>query len=117
MMNPRDITQGSNMPGYPHMATNKVDLAKTQDKMGALKAVGVPYKDAEIVGAQQNGEQQAAAITKDLAGEGVQVQPNTEMVAVIAYLQRLGKHGTDEKKSGDAVSSVTPPETHEGATK
>jgi cytochrome c oxidase cbb3-type subunit I/II len=117
MMNPRDITQGSNMPGYPHMATNKVDLARTQDKMGALKAVGVPYKDADLTGAQQSGEQQAAGIVKDLAGEGVQVQPNTEIVAVIAYLQRLGKHGTDEKKSGDVVSSVTPPETREGAAK
>ena len=107
MMNPRDITPGSNMPSYPHMAKNKIDMAKTADKMGALKAVGVPYKDADLAGAAESGRAQAAGIVKDLAAEGVQAEPDTEIVALIGYLQRLGKHGTDEKKSGDAVSSTT----------
>ncbi len=106
MMDPRAITAGSNMPAYPQMATDTVDLARTSAKLSAMKSVGVPYKDADIANAQTDARAQGEAIVKDLATEGVEVKPDTQMVAVIAYLQRLGKHSTDVKKSGDAVSSA-----------
>ena len=72
LLNPRDLVPESNMPGFPWLATASLDAEKTPAKLRALRAVGVPYTDADIAGA-------AAA-----------VQGKTEMDALIAYLQSLG---------------------------
>ena len=92
MIDPRAITAGSNMPPYAHLAAEKVDLGRTHEKMSALRSVGVPYAHAEIERARLDAGEQGEAIAKDLAAEGVQVQADTQMVALIAYLQRLGKN-------------------------
>jgi cytochrome c oxidase cbb3-type subunit 2 len=72
LMNPRDVVPESNMPGFPWLAERLVDDSLTALKMGRLRAIGVPYTDDDIAGAQ-------AAV----AGR-------TEMDALIAYLQGLG---------------------------
>ena len=72
LINPRDVVPESNMPGYPWLATNKVDGNKTAGKMKAMRTLGVPYTDADIAGA-------AGAI-----------KGKTEMDALVAYLQALG---------------------------
>jgi cytochrome c oxidase cbb3-type subunit 2 len=72
LMNPRDLVPESNMPRYPWLATALVDGATVTKSLKALRAVGVPYTDADIAGA-------AAA-----------VQGKTELDALIAYLQGLG---------------------------
>jgi cytochrome c oxidase cbb3-type subunit 2 len=72
LMNPRDVVPESNMPGFPWLAERMVDDSLTGLKMGRLRAIGVPYTDDDIAGAQ-------AAV----AGR-------TEMDALIAYLQGLG---------------------------
>lgn len=74
MNNPRDVVPESNMPGFPWLAKNELDGKTTAKRMSALKALGDPYTDAEI--------QQAPA---DLQGK-------TELDAVVAYLQALGKN-------------------------
>jgi cytochrome c oxidase cbb3-type subunit II len=71
--NPRDVVPESNMPAYSWLEKNRADAGTIQSHMKALRAVGVPYTDAEIA--------QAPA---DLKGK-------TEMDAVVAYLQSLGK--------------------------
>src|SRR5512137_1157291 len=71
-MNPRDVVPESNMPGYPWLATNKVDGATIEKKMRTLKVLGHPYSEEELAGA-------AAA-----------VEGKTELEALIAYLQGLG---------------------------
>jgi cytochrome c oxidase cbb3-type subunit I/II len=91
LIDPRAITAGSNMPPYAHLAAEKVDLAVTPAKMRALRSVGVPYKDAEIAEAAADARAQAGTIAKDLAEGGVEVDPESRMVATIAYLQRLGQ--------------------------
>ena len=70
--NPRDVVPESNMPGYPWLGETLLDGADITASMQALRAVGVPYSDAEIAGA-------AAAV----AGK-------TEQDALVAYLQGLG---------------------------
>ena len=72
LANPRDVVPESNMPAYAWMSTRTVDDTATADKMRALRKVGVPYSDADILGAA------------DL------VRGKTEMEALIAYLQGLG---------------------------
>ncbi|HEB91242.1 MAG TPA: cytochrome-c oxidase, cbb3-type subunit II [Deltaproteobacteria bacterium] len=74
LMNPRDVVPESNMPGFPWLAKNELDGEYTAAKMRALRAVGVPYTDADIEGAKEA------------------VEGKTEVVALIAYLQQLGTH-------------------------
>lgn len=99
LVDPRAITPGSNMPPYAHFATTKVDLGRTGEKMAALKSIGVPYTDADIRVAQDDAKMQGAIVAADLANEGVKVEPDSQMVAVIAYLQRLGKKPEAPKPS------------------
>ncbi len=72
LMNPRDVVPESNMPNFPWLAENKLDGADTPAKMKALRALGVPYTDADIAGATEA------------------VKGKTEMMALVAYLQNLG---------------------------
>lgn len=71
--NPRDVVPESNMPAYPWLEKDMVDAADMPSRMTALRKVGVPYTDTEI-----------AASVEDVKGK-------TEMEAVIAYLQILGR--------------------------
>jgi cytochrome c oxidase cbb3-type subunit 2 len=72
MVNPRDVVPESNMPRYPWLQDSTLDGALVADKMKALRAIGVPYSDADISGAAEA-----------VAGK-------TELDAVVAYLQGLG---------------------------
>ncbi|GAB2490832.1 cytochrome-c oxidase, cbb3-type subunit II [Arenimonas alkanexedens] len=74
LINPRDVVPVSNMPGYPWLAETPVNPGVVARNMRALQTIGDPYTDEEIEGA-------AAAV----AGK-------TEIDALIAYLQGLGKH-------------------------
>jgi cytochrome c oxidase cbb3-type subunit 2 len=79
LVNPRDVVPPSNMPGFPWLAENKLDGKHTAAKMRGLRAVGVPYLDADIEGAR------------------AAVEGKTEMEALIAYLQQLGTHFQGER--------------------
>ncbi len=74
LINPRDLVPESNMPAYPWLARDAVDAAVMPAKMKALRLVGVPYGDAEILASPQA------------------VQGKTELDALVAYLQVLGIH-------------------------
>ena len=72
LYNPRNVVPNSNMPAFPWLFDNKLDGKDTATKMKALRAVGVPYTDEDIAGAEE-------------AVKGV-----TEVDALVAYLQQLG---------------------------
>ncbi|WP_299762335.1 cytochrome-c oxidase, cbb3-type subunit I [uncultured Pontibacter sp.] len=90
MMDPTSMSPGSIMPAYPWLFEQEVDLSTTEDKLRVLKKLGVPYKDEYIANANQELMQQANGISADLKKEGIEVKPEAEIVALIAYLQRLG---------------------------
>jgi cytochrome c oxidase cbb3-type subunit 2 len=73
LLNPRNVVPESNMPGFPWLARNTLDSAMTPKKMRVLRKVGVPYTDAQIAAAPEA------------------VKGKTEMDALIAYLQVLGR--------------------------
>ena len=102
MLNPRDIDESSVMPNYPWLATSQVDSSRTGDKMRTLRTLGLPYTDQEIATAQAAYETQANGIVISLK-ESVDVtaDPKCELIALIAYLQRLGKPATVPAKAGD----------------
>ena len=72
LINPRDLVPQSIMPAYPFLADNKLDGKLTARKMETLRTLGVPYTDEDIAGA------------KDA------VKGQTELDALVAYLQGLG---------------------------
>ena len=109
MIDPRSITEGSNMPPYAFLATGKIDFSKTTFKVAAMKTLGVPYQTQQIDSAGNDARKQGEHIAKDLADNGAQAAADSELVALIAYLQRLGKKETDPSKlpaGGLPVSQV-----------
>ncbi len=92
MMDPTIMSPGSIMPAYPHLLEDKLDLSDLPSKINVLRKLGTPYsKDFEKY-AVSNAQEQAQIIAKNLASQGVkdaQIE-DKEIVAVIAYLQRLG---------------------------
>ncbi|HIE45251.1 MAG TPA: cytochrome C oxidase Cbb3, partial [Flavobacteriaceae bacterium] len=85
------------MPKYTWFITNDLDASNIQGKMRGLRAVGVPYTDAEIAGAPAALKAQAKEIEQELRQDPEYVKnygdkniENKEVTAVIAYLQRLG---------------------------
>ncbi len=92
MMDPTTMSPGSIMPAYPHLLEAKLDLSELPAKIGALRTLGTPYgKDFEKY-AIANAEEQAQKVARNLAEQGVKDAniADKEIVAIIAYLQRLG---------------------------
>ncbi|TCN52107.1 cytochrome c oxidase cbb3-type subunit I/II [Flavobacterium circumlabens] len=108
--NPQSTSAGSIMPGYKWLFDNKpMDISLTQRKMKAMVSLGVPYTDLEVANAQKTLRTQALAIEKNLEsdpdfvksyedskkkaaakGENFTPMNEREIVALIAYIQRLG---------------------------
>ena len=92
MEDPTITSEGSIMPPYPWLLERKLDTSPVKDRMRALRKVGVPYTDEEIEGAEEHLAAQSQEIILSLAvGMVEDAQPDREIVALIAYLQRLGK--------------------------
>jgi cytochrome c oxidase cbb3-type subunit I/II len=90
--NPRELEPDSIMPSYPWLKDHQVDRAQLFGKISALRTLGVPYKpEASTPGAiQADYDAQSKEIAKALADKGIKASPDAEMVALLAYLSRLG---------------------------
>jgi cytochrome c oxidase cbb3-type subunit I/II len=92
MDNPQSTSPGSIMPRYSWLLTQKIDTNAMPPRITALRKVGVPYPVGYENGdAQKDLVKQAAAIVLGLKVGSVESQPDREIIALIAYLQRLGK--------------------------
>ncbi len=91
MMDPRNTSPGSNMPTYPHLKDKRVNLDATPGKMKVLVKLGVPYTEADIASAAETALSQGRLIADDLADLDIEIAPDSQMAAMIAYLQRLGR--------------------------
>jgi cytochrome c oxidase cbb3-type subunit 2 len=100
LINPRDLVPESNMPGFPWLLETQVDATQLTANMNALRTIGVPYSDA------------------DVSGVPSAVQGKTEMDALIAYLQGLGRYApkvtapaaTAQRDAGGSAESGAAPE-------
>ncbi len=90
MQDPRQISPGSIMPSYAWLQENDLDITTTEAKINAMKTLGVPYPEGYEKIANDELMKQAMIITEDLNKNGAPVTPEKEIVAMIAYLQRLG---------------------------
>ena len=96
MDDPQAISPGSIMPAYAFMLDKELDTASTAAKIKAMRTMGVPYKDGYEYIANKELADQAAKIQNNLLKDSIRVKSNAEILAVIAYLQRLG---TDTEKN------------------
>jgi cytochrome c oxidase cbb3-type subunit I/II len=111
MYEPSWITTGSIMPSYPWMFTDDLDMSTMESKINAMRTLGVPHAEGFEKLATEDSKKQAEAITKGLMAdtdvqkmiktEGITKLENKEIIAMIAYLQRLG---TDIKNNPVAVA-------------
>jgi cytochrome c oxidase cbb3-type subunit I/II len=121
MYDPQSTSSGSIMPGYKWLITDKHDRSNIEDKMEAMVELGVPYTEAEIANAQAHMEEQATQIQENLYSDPDFVatyeadkkyaeeqgldfveMKEREIVALIAYIQRLG---TDIKVVNSTTSN------------
>lgn len=91
MMDPAGVTEGSIMPPYPWLYEDAIDKESTEIKVNVMTSLGVPYPDGYGLIANKDLNTQAEAIVKDLNENGIlDADPEKEIIALIAYLQRLG---------------------------
>ncbi len=90
MEDPTSMSPGSIMPAYSFMLTNVLDLDYTASKIRAMQMLGVPYPKGYDKIANEDVKKQAASIQADLAKNGIKIAADREIIAMIAYLQRLG---------------------------
>jgi len=104
MKQPSATSPGSIMPAYGWMYDAKLDTSHIEGKIITLRRLGVPYPEGYERSAETDLKRQAATIAEGLTRGGVAAQADREIVALIAYLQRLG---TDIKAGpGQAASSA-----------
>lgn len=109
LIRPKDVSQGSLMPAYPWMNENDLDLSYIEKKVRAMQNLGVPYPEGFDMEAREKAEMQAEVIAADIAQSLHDNLPTEELknafdidkktkelktkeiIALIAYLQRLGR--------------------------
>ncbi len=91
MQDPRSISLGSNMPNYPWLFQNPLDVASLNSKIAVQRQLGVPYPVWSAPQIAAEVEQQAKGIAADLRASDAYVKSDREIIALIAYLQKLGK--------------------------
>jgi cytochrome c oxidase cbb3-type subunit I/II len=90
MMDPRLMSPGSIMPEYSWLLTQTLDTTTTAAKINAMRTLGVPYAAGYEKIANQELNKQAQGIADDLATNKIKVKSDKEIIAIIAYLQRMG---------------------------
>ncbi len=94
---PSSMSEGSIMPTYPFLIDQNIDTASTAAKINAMRSLGVPYEKGYEKFANQELMTQANSIRINLKMEGIEVPANREVIALISYMQRLGKDISNNK--------------------
>lgn len=101
MIDPTTMSPGSIMPPYPWLAVDKLDISDTPAKIRAMRTIGVPYPEGYDQLANDDLRMQASHVATTLREQGVDTPEDVELIALIAYLQRLG---TDIRKAQTETS-------------
>ena len=101
---PSSMSLGSVMPAYPFMLENDLDISNTAAKINAMRKLGVPYEKGYEKNAVADLVKQSQQIADDLANDPqpIKISPKREVIALIAYIQRLG---TDISKNKTATTN------------
>jgi cytochrome c oxidase cbb3-type subunit I/II len=98
MLEPQSMSPGSIMPSYPWLLDDVIDTATTAARIRAMQTLGVPYPEGYDQIANQELKKQAEKIQQNLKADKIETAPHKEIVAMIAYLQRIGVDIKGEQK-------------------
>jgi cytochrome c oxidase cbb3-type subunit I/II len=91
MLDPASMSPGSIMPAYPWLFEERVDKSKTPAMINVMRKLGVPYAAGYESRANADLEKQAQGIAASLQKDKLPIKSDREIIALIAYLQRMGK--------------------------
>lgn len=91
MLDPASVSPGTNMPRYPWLFENTLNTATTASKIHAMRKMGVPYAEKLEATGNEILLKQAESIAENLKKDKIEIGADKEIIALIAYLQRLGK--------------------------
>jgi cytochrome c oxidase cbb3-type subunit I/II len=103
MWKPTTMSPGSLMPNYPWLLDNDLDVSLTPNKIRAMQTLGVPYPEGYDTIAVDDLKKQAKQIADGLKKDKIKTSADKEIIALIAYLQRLGKDIKLQKKDEVAI--------------
>lgn len=98
-MDPQKINAQSIMPKYPWLAKKDIDVESTPAKIRVMQQLGVPYPAGYDQKANDDLKAQAETIAAGLKAEGIEIEAKKEVIALIAYIQRLGSDVGDSKST------------------
>ena len=103
MLEPESMSPGSIMPPYPWLISNDVDLSLVPAKIRVLRTLGTPYEPGYEEIAIEDAQKQANIVAQSLRKDGIDMEglENKEIVALIAYLQRLGTDIKPKPQAGN----------------
>lgn len=99
MYEPASMSPGSIMPNYPWLIEDDLDTSLTAVKIRTMQKLGVPYPEGFDKKANKDLMAQAGSIKASLERDGIKTASNKEIIALIAYLQRMGKDIKLEQKA------------------
>lgn len=105
MYEPTSMAPGSIMPPYPWLFEQEINLGSTNSKIHAMRKMGVPYQEGYEAIANDDLKAQANTIVDNLKKEKITIGANKEIVALIAYLQRVGKDIKAEPKTDNITQN------------
>lgn len=117
MIDPAGVTANSIMPSFPYLTEKEIDFGSITIRLKAMRAIGVPYSQTEIDNGIENAKTQAKMLADKLAAQNqnkpVANAEKTQMIALIAYLQRMG---TDINATPAVAGPTTAPTTAPAVT-
>ncbi|MHC1706124.1 MAG: cytochrome-c oxidase, cbb3-type subunit I [Bacteroidales bacterium] len=102
--NPQLLNPQSIMPSFKWLLANQLDISKTAKKIRVMQALGVPYPEGYDKKANADLIAQATKIADGLKSQGINTTPDKEVIALIAYIQRLGTDLTKKTETSQAVA-------------
>lgn len=93
-LDPQRLEPRSNMPNFAFLSERPLDLSLTRRRLEVQRKLGSPYTDVEIENAVEDAKRQMQAVVKRIRADGIEVseaEAESEVIALIAYLQKLGR--------------------------
>jgi cytochrome c oxidase cbb3-type subunit I/II len=107
-LDPQVTSPGSIMPPYPWLHEQELDISLLPDKIIAMRDLGVPYPEGYETQAEADLWKQARELQASLKQSGIEATHNTKVIALIAYMQRLGRDIRPVETAPDAATTAPP---------
>jgi cytochrome c oxidase cbb3-type subunit I/II len=107
-MDPQKMNAQSTMPKYPWLEKKEINLELTPAKIRAMQTLGVPYPEGYDQEAVEDLRKQGAEVAANLLASGIEVSPTSQMVAMIAYLHKLGRDISQVPGAADQEAELIP---------